>query len=60
MKLIYASGFSKSEREDWRPIVFSNINQAYKAILEAMDELEISMGKSKNQVRRGRYSARPA
>ncbi|KAI9678038.1 MAG: G-Protein alpha subunit [Caeruleum heppii] len=49
MKLIYASGFSKSEREDWRAIIFSNINNAYKVILEAMEELEIGLAEPSNE-----------
>ena len=51
MKLIYASGFSKAEREDWRAIIFSNINSAYKLILEAMEELGTPIGNPENEVR---------
>ncbi|KAK5987524.1 Guanine nucleotide-binding protein alpha-2 subunit [Cladobotryum mycophilum] len=39
MKLIYSQGFSKSERLDWKPVVFSNIIQSFKTIQEAMHEL---------------------
>ncbi|KAI9819714.1 MAG: hypothetical protein M1832_003948 [Thelocarpon impressellum] len=52
MKLIYATGFSKAEREDWRAIIFSNINNAYKVVLEAMEELGIAMARPENQVSR--------
>ncbi|KAI9830874.1 MAG: G-Protein alpha subunit [Phylliscum demangeonii] len=49
MKLIYASGFSKSEREDCRAIIFSNLVHAFKVILEAMDELSISFANPANE-----------
>ncbi|KAI9835811.1 MAG: hypothetical protein M1838_005195 [Thelocarpon superellum] len=49
MKLIYAHGFTKAEREDWRAIVFSNINNAYKVILEAMGDFGIEMGDEENE-----------
>ena len=51
MKLIYASGFSKAEREDCRSIIFSNLVHAFKVILEAMDEFDIALENPQNQVR---------
>ena len=41
MRLIYAQGFSKPEKEEWRAIIFNNLLGAYKVVLEAMDELDI-------------------
>ncbi|PNP57992.1 hypothetical protein THARTR1_02150 [Trichoderma harzianum] len=39
MKLIYAQGFNKSERLDFKPVIFSNIVQSFKTISEAMSEM---------------------
>jgi hypothetical protein len=50
MKLIYAQGFSKSEKEEWRSIIFSNLNNAFKVIIDAMEELDISLGRRENEV----------
>ncbi|KFX97050.1 hypothetical protein O988_05049 [Pseudogymnoascus sp. VKM F-3808] len=41
MRLIYSQGFSKSEKEEWRAIIFNNILTAFRVILDAMEELEI-------------------
>ncbi|KAI9754944.1 MAG: G-Protein alpha subunit [Chaenotheca gracillima] len=49
MKLIYTAGFSRAEKEDWRPIIFANINNAFKVIIEAADELGIVLEKSENE-----------
>ncbi|KAI9804524.1 MAG: G-Protein alpha subunit [Sarcosagium campestre] len=49
MKLIYASGFTRSEREDCRSIIFSNLNNAFKVILEAMEELDIKLENPENE-----------
>lgn len=57
MKLIYASGFSKSEREECRTIIFSNIVHAFKVILEAMDDLDIKFANPDNEVRGFPYSS---
>ncbi len=38
MRLIYAQGFSKSEKEEWRSIIFNNILSAFRQVMEAMDE----------------------
>ncbi|KAI9889231.1 MAG: G-Protein alpha subunit [Vezdaea aestivalis] len=49
MKLIYAQGFSRTERDEWRSIIFGNLNNAFKVILDAMEELEIDLGNSENE-----------
>jgi guanine nucleotide-binding protein G(i) subunit alpha len=36
MKLLYASGFSTAERKGYRRIVFSNILDSLRVVLEAM------------------------
>lgn len=51
MRLIYATGFSKSEREEWRAIIFSNILGAFKIIIAAMEDLSIPFDQKQNEVR---------
>lgn len=41
MRLIYAQGFSKSEKYEWRALIFNNLLSAFKVIVDAMDELQI-------------------
>lgn len=50
MKLIYSQGFSKSERLDWKPVVFSNIVQSFRTIHEAMTELNYEFDNPDNEV----------
>jgi guanine nucleotide-binding protein subunit alpha len=50
MRLIYAQGFSKSEKEEWRAIIFNNILSAFKVILDAMEELGIEFDNKDNDV----------
>lgn len=50
MKLIYSQGFSKSERLDWKPVVFSNIVQSFRTIHEAMAELDYEFDNPDNEV----------
>jgi G-protein alpha subunit len=50
MRLIYAQGFSKSEKEEWRAIIFNNILSAFKVILDAMEELGIEFSNKDNDV----------
>lgn len=52
MRLIYAQGFSKSEKEEWRAIIFNNILSAFKVVLDAMDDLDIPFGDQSNDVSR--------
>lgn len=51
MKLIYATGFSKNEKLEWKPVVFQNIVQSFKLIYEAMNELGIKFSNEENEVR---------
>lgn len=50
MKLIYAQGFNKSERLDFKPIIFSNIVQSFKTIAEAMSEMGYEYDNPDNEV----------
>ncbi|KEZ38821.1 hypothetical protein SAPIO_CDS10864 [Scedosporium apiospermum] len=49
MKLIYAQGFSKSEKLEWKPVVFNNVVQAFQVILEAMNEMDIHFENPENE-----------
>jgi hypothetical protein len=50
MRLIYAKGFSKAEREEWRHTILENLLTALKYILEAMQEREMELANKENQV----------
>jgi hypothetical protein len=50
MKLIYAQGFNKSERLDFKPVIFNNIIQSFRTIAEAMGELGIEYEFPDNEV----------
>lgn len=50
MKLIHAAGFSKSDREDYRVIIFSNLLNSFKAVIEAMEAYDLKFSKPENQV----------
>jgi len=50
MKLIHASGFSNSDRHDYRAIIFANLLTSVKAILEAMDGYGIEFEDKENEV----------
>lgn len=50
MKLIYAQGFSKNEKLEWKPVVFNNIVQSFRLIYEAMNELGLKLDSEENEV----------
>lgn len=50
MKLIYAQGFNKNERLDFKPVIFSNIVQSFKTISEAMAEMGYEYDSPDNEV----------
>jgi hypothetical protein len=52
MKLIYAQGFSKNEKLEWKPVVFNNIIHSFRLIHDAMAELDITFENSENEVSR--------
>ncbi|POR32603.1 Guanine nucleotide-binding protein alpha-2 subunit [Tolypocladium paradoxum] len=49
MKLIYSQGFNKQERLEWKPVIFSNIVHSFRAIHEAMIELDYHFDNSDNE-----------
>lgn len=49
MKLIYAQGFSKHEKMEWKPVVFTNILQSFRLIADAMNELNIAFEDPENE-----------
>lgn len=51
MKLIYATGFSKTEKLEWKPVVFNNIVQSFRMIHDAMTEFSIPFEKPESEVR---------
>lgn len=40
MRVIHAGGFSKTERKQWRAIIFNNLVSAFQTIFAAMQEQE--------------------
>ncbi|KAF3927435.1 hypothetical protein ABW21_db0207238 [Orbilia brochopaga] len=49
MRLIYAAGFSKADKEQYRGIIFTNITESMRLILEAMEGYQISFERSENE-----------
>jgi hypothetical protein len=50
MRLIHAAGFSSSEKEAYRIVVFDNIVSSMQSMLEAMEILRIEMKNPQNLV----------
>jgi guanine nucleotide-binding protein subunit alpha len=38
MRVIHAGGFNKTERRQWRVVIFNNLVNAFQVILGAMEE----------------------
>jgi hypothetical protein len=51
MKLIYAQGFSKTEKLEWKPVVFSNVVQSMRLIFDVMSDQSIEFENKDNEVR---------
>ncbi|KAK0619779.1 putative G alpha subunit 2 [Immersiella caudata] len=49
MKLIYAQGFSKNEKLEWKPVIFGNIVQSFRLIFDAMNEMDIKFEIEENE-----------
>ncbi|KAG5436866.1 hypothetical protein PCANB_001619 [Pneumocystis canis] len=49
MRLIHMSGFTQEEREYYRTIVFSNMLQSMRLIIEAMEEFDICFDRPENE-----------
>ncbi|KAI9767182.1 MAG: G-Protein alpha subunit [Geoglossum umbratile] len=56
MKLIYASGFSGSDRDNFRCIIFSNILHSLKTVLAAMEAYSLAFELEENEGYRGLIS----
>lgn len=50
MKLLYASGFSMAERKGYRRIIFSNILNSLRVVLEAMVFYGLTFETEENKV----------
>jgi guanine nucleotide-binding protein subunit alpha len=60
MRVIHAGGFNKTERKQWRAIIFNNLVSAFQTIFAAMQEQETEFEDDDNLVRYQqptRYSA---
>ncbi|KAK7436673.1 hypothetical protein CaCOL14_005770 [Colletotrichum acutatum] len=57
MKLIYAQGFSKNEKLEWKPVVFNNIVQSFRLIQDAMTEMGIEFSNPENEASDPRKSS---
>lgn len=60
MRLIHAAGFSASEKEAYRTVVFENVLTSMQAMLEAMDILRIEMNVQKNLVSASSFDWQPS
>ncbi|KAJ8129034.1 hypothetical protein O1611_g4599 [Lasiodiplodia mahajangana] len=49
MKLIYAQGFSKTEKLEWKPVVLINVIQSLRLIFEAMEDYSIEFELEENE-----------
>ncbi|EPS45157.1 hypothetical protein H072_856 [Dactylellina haptotyla CBS 200.50] len=49
MQLIYAEGFTKADKERYRVIIFTNITESMRLILEQMDLYHIAFQKPENE-----------
>ena len=53
MKLIYAQGFSKTEKLEWKPVVLINVIQSLRLIFDAMEDYAIEFERKENEVSLG-------
>ncbi|KAH8162412.1 hypothetical protein CIB48_g5819 [Xylaria polymorpha] len=49
MKLIYAQGFSKTEKLEWKPVVLINVIQSLRLIFDAMEDYAIEFEREENE-----------
>lgn len=59
MKLIYAHGFSNSEKLEWKPVVFNNVVQSFQMIFEAMNDMDIGFENPENEASYSLLARRP-
>jgi guanine nucleotide-binding protein subunit alpha len=50
MRLLYASGFSKTEKDSYRCIIFSNLLGSFQLVLEAMEVFGLTFEREENKV----------
>lgn len=50
MKLIYAQGFSKTEKLESKPVVLMNVIQSLRLIFDAMEDYAIEFEREENEV----------
>lgn len=50
MRVIHAGGFNKSERRQWRAVIFSNLVNAFQVIISAMQDQETDFEDEENIV----------
>lgn len=50
MRLIHTGGFNRSERKQWRVVIFSNIVNAFQVIVGAMQEQDGAFDNEQNAV----------
>jgi hypothetical protein len=50
MRVIHAGGFNKTERKQWRAIIFNNLVSAFQTIFAAMQEQETEFEDDDNLV----------
>jgi guanine nucleotide-binding protein subunit alpha len=51
MRVIHAGGFNKNERKQWRAVIFSNLVDAFRTLILAMEEHDTDFENEENQVR---------
>jgi guanine nucleotide-binding protein G(i) subunit alpha len=49
MTLIHGGGYSKDQKEAFKEIIFSNVVQSMRVVLEAMEKLKIPLDDSENK-----------
>ncbi|KAI1438508.1 G protein alpha subunit [Xylaria sp. CBS 124048] len=49
MKLIYAQGFSRTDKLEWKPVILHNVIQSLRLIFDAMDDYSIEFALKENE-----------
>lgn len=50
MRIIHGAGYSEEDRKGFRPLVYQNIFVSMRAMIEAMDRLQIPFSRPENKV----------
>lgn len=51
MRIIYTGGFTQNERKQWRVVIFSNLVDAFRILLTAMEDHNTYFENEENHVR---------